>query len=95
MKITSEEIKYVADLARLQLSAAEIDAMATQLGRILNYVEKLNELDTGGVAATSHALSITNAFRDDEVRQSLDREEGLANAPQQDGESFVVPKVIK
>ena len=94
MKISPEEIKHVADLARLEMSPAEVESMARQLDGILNYVAKLNELDTKDVQPTTHAISIVNAFRDDEVKPSLDRRDSLANAPQQDGESFVVPKVI-
>ena len=94
MKITPEEILHVADLARLRLSPLEVEAMARQLGDILTYVAKLNELDTEGITPTTHAISIVNAFREDEVKPSLDREKTLANGPQQNGESFVVPRVI-
>jgi len=94
MKITPEEILHVADLARLRLSPVEVEAMARQLGDILTYVAKLNELDTEGITPTTHAISIVNAFREDEVKPSLDREKTLANGPQQNGESFVVPRVI-
>jgi len=94
MKITPEEISHVADLARLQLSPEEVKAMAEQLGAILSYVAKLNELDTEGIPPMTHAISIVNAFREDEVKPSLDREKTLSNGPQQDGESFVVPRII-
>ena len=94
MKITTEEISHVANLARLHLSPEEVEAMARQLDDILSYVAKLNELDTGGVPPTTHAISIVNAFREDEVKPSLDREKALANGPKQNGESFVVPRVI-
>jgi len=94
MKITPEEILHVADLARLRLSPVEVEAMTRQLGDILSYVAKLNELDTEGITPTTHAISIVNAFREDEVKPSLDREKTLANGPQQNGESFVVPRVI-
>jgi aspartyl-tRNA(Asn)/glutamyl-tRNA(Gln) amidotransferase subunit C len=94
MKITAEEIMHVADLARLEMTTAEVESMARQLDSILTYVDKLNELDTEGVAPTTHAISVVNAFREDEVRPSLDRDETLVNAPQQDRGSFVVPKVI-
>jgi aspartyl-tRNA(Asn)/glutamyl-tRNA(Gln) amidotransferase subunit C len=57
-------------------------------------VAKLNELDTTGVEPTTHAISIVNAFREDEVKPSLERDESLANGPRQNGESFVVPRVI-
>lgn len=94
MKITPEEVLYVAKLARLNLAPEEVGPTTEQLGRILAYVEKLNALDTAGVAPTTHALAVTNAFRDDVVRPSLSREEALANGPQVNGEAFVVPKVI-
>lgn len=94
MKITPEEISHVADLARLHLSSEEVEAMAGQLGDILSYVAKLNELDTEGIPPMTHAISIVNAFREDEVKPSLDREKALANGPQQDGEAFVVPRII-
>ena len=94
MKITKEQVVRVADLARLELTPGEVDSMTVQLDRILSYVEKLNHLDTAGVAPTTHALSVQNAFREDQVRPSLDRQESLANAPAENGEAFVVPRVI-
>jgi aspartyl-tRNA(Asn)/glutamyl-tRNA(Gln) amidotransferase subunit C len=94
MKITPQEVSHVADLARLQMSQEEIEALARQLDDILTYVAKLNELDTEAIVPTTHAISIVNAFRDDEMKPSLVREKALANAPQQNGESFVVPRVI-
>jgi aspartyl-tRNA(Asn)/glutamyl-tRNA(Gln) amidotransferase subunit C len=94
MKTTPEEVSHVANLARLRLSPEEVETMARQLHDILTYVAKLNELDTGGITPTTHAISIVNAFREDEVKPSLDREKTLANGPQQDGEFFVVPRVI-
>ena len=94
MKITKEEVLYVADLARLDLNEASIDKFAGQIGNILEYVDKLNEVDTEGIRPTSHAISLTNAFRDDQQSQSLDRERALGNAPDQEDGNFVVPKVI-
>ncbi len=94
MKISPEEVKHVADLARLEMTPEEVESMTQQLDGILSYVAKLNELDTEGVQPTTHAISIVNVFREDLVKPSLDREDVLANAPQQDNESFVVPKVI-
>jgi len=94
MKITPQEVSHVANLARLHMSQEEIEAMALQLDDILTYVAKLNELDTEAIVPTTHAISIVNAFRDDEMKPSLVREKALANAPQQNGESFVVPRVI-
>ncbi len=94
MKITPQEIAHVASLARLHMSQEEAGAMAQQLDEILTYVAKLNELDTEGIIPTTHAISIVNAFREDEVKPSLSRDEALANGPGQNGEAFVVPRVI-
>ena len=94
MKITPQEISHVANLARLHMTQEEREAMALQLNDILSYVAKLNELDTEGITPTSHAISIVNAFREDEVKPSLPQEKALANAPRQNGEAFVVPRVI-
>ena len=94
MKITPDEVSHVANLARLHLSREEVEAIARQLDDILTYVAKLNKLDTEGIPPTTHAISIVNAFREDEVKPSLNREKTLANAPHQNGESFVVPRVI-
>ena len=94
MKITKDEVLYVADLARLNLDDASIDKFAEQIGDVLEYVENLNAVDTKGLRPTSHAISLTNAFREDEQRQSLDREQALANAPEKEDGNFVVPKVI-
>ena len=94
MKITREEVENVARLARLELAGEEVERMTSQLDTILSYVAKLDELDTTNVAVTTHTQSVTNAFREDEVRESLPREKALANAPKQNGEAFVVPKII-
>ncbi len=94
MSITPDEVGYVAALAKLELSPQEVETMAGQLDRILGYIEKLNELDTTEVAPTTHTLSINNAFRADEVKESLSQEDALANGPQQNAEAFVVPRVI-
>jgi aspartyl-tRNA(Asn)/glutamyl-tRNA(Gln) amidotransferase subunit C len=94
MKITKEEVLYVARLARLDLDADAIDKFAGQIDEILGYIEKLNQVDTEGIQPTSHAISLTNAFRDDEPRQHLERERALANAPEQEEGQFVVPKIV-
>ena len=94
MKITQKEVQHVAKLARLDLTATEVERMTGQLDAILSYAAKLDELDTTGVAVTSHTQQVVNAFRDDEVQASLPREQALANAPEQNGASFVVPRVI-
>ena len=94
MKLTLEEVQQVAKLARLEIEPEETEKLAEQLASILAYVEKLNEVDTRDVPATSHAIALTNAFRDDVVQDHLTSEDALENAPSQEKGSFVVPKVI-
>jgi len=94
MKITRDEVLYVADLARLDLDEASIDKFAGQIGKILDYVDKLNEIDTEGIRPTSHAISLTNAFREDEQKEHLERDRALANAPEKEDGNFIVPKVV-
>lgn len=95
MKITKQEVLHVAHLARLNMDESQIDRFADQLGNILEYVETLNQLDTAGIPATSHAIDMVNAFREDELGSSLDRPSALANAPEEDDGSYIVPKVIE
>lgn len=94
MSISKEDVESVANLARLELSSNETSAMTEQLATILGYVAKLDEVDCSSVEPTTHALSLTNAFRDDEVAESLEQAEALANGPEQNGSAFVVPRVI-
>jgi aspartyl-tRNA(Asn)/glutamyl-tRNA(Gln) amidotransferase subunit C len=94
MTITVEQVRHVADLARLSIEPAAMQKLAQQLGTILEYMEKLNQVDTSGVPPTSHALELTNAFRRDEVHASLSPDQALSNAPASENGSFVVPKVI-
>ena len=94
MKITREDVLYVADLARLDLDEASIDAFAEQITNILEYVDMLNRVDTEGVNPTSHAISLTNAFREDEEKDHLERDLVLANAPEKEDGTFIVPKIV-
>ncbi|WP_245994311.1 Asp-tRNA(Asn)/Glu-tRNA(Gln) amidotransferase subunit GatC [Desulfosoma caldarium] len=93
-KITLEEVRHVAELARLRLSAEEELAMTQHLNMILEYMDKLHEVDTSQVPPTTHAIEQENVFRPDAVHPSLDRDRALSNAPQSDGANFVVPRVI-
>ncbi len=95
MKITREQVQHVAKLARLSLSDEEVAMFTGQMGDILAYVEKLNELNTDGIVPTSHAVPMENAFRDDVVRPSIGVEKALANAPDRIADFFRVPKVIE
>ena len=94
MSLTRPEVEKVSLLGRLQLSAAELDLMTTQMGQIVAYVESLSELDTADVEPMAHALEVSNVFAPDELRPSLDRSAALANAPHADGEFFLVPAVL-
>jgi aspartyl-tRNA(Asn)/glutamyl-tRNA(Gln) amidotransferase subunit C len=94
MKLSKPEVEHIAFLARLQLGPEEIDTITQQLNSILGYMEKLSELDTSGIEPTTHALHLSNAFREDRVLPSLDPDDVLALAPEQGGSAFVVPKVI-
>lgn len=94
MKITKAEVLHVAHLARLDINDADVDRFAGQIGTILDYVDTLKQVDTTGVPVTSHAITLTNAFREDEQQDHLEPEAALANAPEKDSGAFVVPKVI-
>jgi len=94
MKITQKQLEHVTHLARLNLSDQELDTIRGQLDNILSYIDKLGELDTSGIEPTTHVFSVNNAFREDVVTESLSRKKSLANAPQQNNESFQVPKII-
>ena len=94
MKITKKEVVHVANLARLDLNEESIGKFAGQIDNILEYVDMLNRVETEGVAPTSHAIFLTNAFREDKVKEHLDRNKALANAPEKEDGNFVVPKVI-
>ena len=94
MKITKEEVLHVAKLARLDVDEALIDKFAKQIDMILAYVDKLNQAETKGIASTSHAISLTNAFREDNEQDVFDKDAALANAPEKEDGSFVVPKVV-
>jgi len=89
------EIGHIALLARLELSEEEKDLFSKQLGSIIQYIEKLNELDSGSVEPTAHVLPLHNVFREDEVQPSLPREMALQNAPERNEQFYRVPKIIE
>lgn len=94
MPVTRKEVEYIAQLARLKFKDEELENFTSQLNEILNYVDKLNELDTENVEPLSHPVEEFNKFRDDELKPSIEREEALKNAPDRTDEFFKVPKVI-
>ena len=75
------DIKYVADLARLELSAEQAEKLQLELGRVVEYIAELGEVDVTGVEPTAHAASLTNVWREDQAKDSFPREAMLANAP--------------
>ncbi len=89
------DIQKVAKLARLHLSEEESETFGSQLDQILTYVEQLSRLDTTGVEPTSHAIPMSNVFREDESRSSCPREEVVGIAPEQETGFFKVPKIIE
>ena len=89
-----EEVVKIALLARLKLTDDELDRFTSQLGQVLQYVDILNEVETEDVEPMAHAVELFNVFRDDEVRESLARNEALSNAPKTDGRCFLVPPIL-
>jgi aspartyl-tRNA(Asn)/glutamyl-tRNA(Gln) amidotransferase subunit C len=94
MKITKEQVLYVANLARLKLDETSIETFSRQLATILEYMETLDQVSTEGISPTSHAIFLTNAFRKDAETEHLDRKSALDNAPEKEEGSFLVPKIV-
>ncbi len=95
MKISQQDVEYVARLARLTLEPEELATMTEQMDAILGYVDKLKELDTTGIEPTAHAVPMANAFRADEVKPSIGIDRAMQNAPESQDGCFQVPKVIE
>jgi aspartyl-tRNA(Asn)/glutamyl-tRNA(Gln) amidotransferase subunit C len=89
------DVKYVAHLARLALTADEEHKIGAQLNSVLGYIEKLKEVDVSGVEPTAHAFPLVNVTRPDEVRPSMPQDEALRNAPAQANGLFIVPKIVE
>lgn len=94
MSITKKEVEHVCLLARLNLEENEKEEFTHQLNNILNYVAKINELNTENIPPTSHPLALTNVMREDDIQNSLPVADVLANAPNEEKNQFKVPKVI-
>ncbi|WP_410512334.1 Asp-tRNA(Asn)/Glu-tRNA(Gln) amidotransferase subunit GatC [Paenibacillus sp. BR2-3] len=95
MSITVNDVQHVAKLARLQLSPEEEATLTEQMNAILQYAEKLNELDTDHVKPTTHVLQVSNVMREDVVKESLSQEAALLNAPDEEDGHFKVPAVLE
>lgn len=94
-KIDDETIEYVGILAKLELNEEEKEAAKKDMGRMLDYIDKLNELDTEGVEPMSHVFPVHNVFRKDVVENGDDRENILKNAPESKDGAFKVPKTVE
>ena len=95
MEITDKLIEYVSELAHLKLEEDQREQAKGDLARMIGYVDKLSQLDTEGVGPMSHAFPVANVFREDEVRESMDRELVLKNAPAPKAGCFLVPKTVE
>jgi aspartyl-tRNA(Asn)/glutamyl-tRNA(Gln) amidotransferase subunit C len=95
MSLTPEEVRWVAHLARLELTDAELATMTPQLSAILDYVNQLQQVNTDGVEPMAHAVEVRNVFRADEPAPSLPVDAALANAPQRRGDFYAVPAVLE
>ena len=89
------DVKYVAHLARIELTPEEEAHYGAQLGEVLEFINKLREVDVEGVEPSAHALALQNVTRPDEPRPSLSRQEAMAHAPAQADGLFVVPKIVE
>lgn len=92
--LTEDQVRHVAKLSRLKLTDQQVQHFTTQLGHVLEYIDKLSELDVDGVEPMAHPTSMTNKLRDDVVAEALPIEQVLANAPASDPPFFKVPKVL-
>ena len=94
-KIDEAQVRKVAKLSRLDLTDQEVREFTGQLEAIIEYVDKMNELDTDGIEPLAHCLPISNRLRADEVTESLGADRALANAPQREGDTFKVPRILE
>jgi len=94
-QLSEQQVRHVALLARLECSNDEIHKFAGELNSILEYANKIQEVDTDGVEPTSHAVRLSNVFREDVVRPSLSNDQALANAPDSEAGHFKVPPIIQ
>jgi len=95
MTIDKETVDKVAHLARLELAESEKEVMMKDMGKILDFMAKLNEVDTAGIEPLVYMTDETNVLREDVVKQEITHEEALQNAPNHDGNYFLVAKVIE
>ena len=94
MSVSKEDVEKIAKLAKLKFSDEELENFTPQMNEILNFMDKLNELDTENVEPLSHPVEQINVFREDKLKQSISTKDALKNAPSKDEQFFRVPKVI-
>lgn len=95
MKISKEEIDHLATLSRLRFTGDEIEEIGNHLDNIIERFKELDKADISDVPPTAHILPFTNVLREDEVKPSTDRAKLLSNAPETDGEAYIVPRVVE
>lgn len=95
MKITEETIDYVSELAKLQLTEEEKEKAKVDIGKILDYMDKMNEIDTKNISPMTHVFEQKNIVREDIVTNGLEIDQILANAPVKNHECFIVPKTVE
>ena len=95
MKISTDEVGKIAHLARLEIDASQKEKMAEQLSHILQYIDKLKDVDVEGVKLFSDAAFMNNVLREDELKVSPGPDVTLANAPQRDEDFYIVPRIVK
>lgn len=95
MKVTAEDVKYIAQLSRLTVPESEMEKFTEQFNQILNYADILQQIDTTGIEPTAHVLPVSNVLREDVVKGSVTHEEALLNAPAVHNDGFKVPRVIE
>lgn len=95
MALSVKDVEHVSKLSRLSFGSDEKEDFVEKLNSVVDYIEKLEEVDVEGVDPTYHVLDLKNVFREDEVKKSFDRKEITANAPSAEGGCFKVPKVVK
>lgn len=94
MPLEKAQVEHIAHLARLKLSPDEIEKLTLEMAVMIDYFEQLQLVDTDNVEPRDQFVTAENVFRDDNIRPSLTREQALSNAPESDGEFFLVPKVL-
>lgn len=95
MKVTADEVKYIAQLSRLEIAESNMDLFVKNFNNILVYADKLSQLDTEKVEPTAQVLNYGNVMRDDVIKPSLTQEEILANAPEKANGGYLVPRVME